>query len=181
MVNLLKNVGKGILYILGSPFFVLVMTLAAILGIFIIIITFIKSIILFFTGRSLDDELPEDKRAREIKQGIRPEPQPVPARPQPVIQEQPTVTVTPTVAPKEEPKVTREVVRPVEEEEIEEEEPEPVEEPEEEEEVINPAPKEINGTYVPHTSKGRFVKEEDEDIDDDSGVTITFGDDDDDK
>ena len=30
---------------------------------------FFKSIILFFTGRSLDDALPEDKKAKEIKEG----------------------------------------------------------------------------------------------------------------
>lgn len=69
MVSIFKGVGKGLLYIVGLPFFLLVLSLAAIYGVFLLIYTFIKSIFLFFTGRSLNDELPEDTKAREIKEG----------------------------------------------------------------------------------------------------------------
>ena len=69
MMSVLKTVGKGILYILGLPFFLLILAGAGIAGIFVLIFMFFKSIILFFTGRSLDDELPEDKKARLIKEG----------------------------------------------------------------------------------------------------------------
>ena len=69
MMSLLKNVGKGVLYILVLPLFLLVLFLTAIYGIFLIVFMFFKSIVLFFTGRSLDDELPEDRLARDIKEG----------------------------------------------------------------------------------------------------------------
>ena len=68
MMSVLKNVGKGILYIIGLPFFLLILVLTGVAGIFVLIFMFFKSIILFFTGRSLDDELPEDKKARLIKE-----------------------------------------------------------------------------------------------------------------
>lgn len=69
MMSVLKNVGKGILYIIGLPFFLLILILTGVAGIFVLIFMFFKSIILFFTGRSLDDELPEDRKARLIKEG----------------------------------------------------------------------------------------------------------------
>ncbi len=68
MMSVLKNVGKGILYIIGLPFFLLILVLTGVAGIFVLIFMFFKSLILFFTGRSLDDELPEDKKARLIKE-----------------------------------------------------------------------------------------------------------------
>ena len=69
MMSVLKSVGRGILYIIGLPFFLIILVGAGILGIFILIFMFFKSIVLFFTGRSLNDELPEDRKAREIKEG----------------------------------------------------------------------------------------------------------------
>ena len=68
MMSVLKTVGKGILYILGLPFFLLALVGMGIVGIFGLIFMFFKSIILFFTGRSLDDALPEDKLAKQIKE-----------------------------------------------------------------------------------------------------------------
>ncbi|MCB9497917.1 MAG: hypothetical protein H6688_00495 [Erysipelotrichaceae bacterium] len=66
MEGLFKSFGKGLLYIFVLPFFLLVMAGYALVGLIAFIFLFFKSIILFFCGRSLDIELPEDKKAKEI-------------------------------------------------------------------------------------------------------------------
>ena len=71
MMAVLKTVGKGILYIIGLPFFLLALALGGVYGAILCILMFIKSIFLFFTGRSLNDELPEDRWVREMKEGRR--------------------------------------------------------------------------------------------------------------
>lgn len=68
-MNLLKTVGKGLLYIIALPFFLIVLALGAIFGIFLLIYMFFKSVILFFTGRSLNDDLPEDRMVKELRGG----------------------------------------------------------------------------------------------------------------
>ena len=98
MMGLLKNVGKGILYIIGLPFFLIVLTGTAVFGLLIIVFMFIKSILLFFTGRSLNDELPEDRKAREIKEG---KPQGVVVESQPYVA--PTQPVNPYPQPQPQP------------------------------------------------------------------------------
>ena len=65
MVNFLKNFGKGILYILVLPFLVVALAIYAVVGIFVFIFLAIKGLFLFFTGRSLYDDLPEDKEAKK--------------------------------------------------------------------------------------------------------------------
>lgn len=72
MESLFKSVGKGLLYLLVLPFFLLVITGYAVAGLLVFIYLFFKSIILFFSGRSLNIELPEDKRAKEIIQNAIP-------------------------------------------------------------------------------------------------------------
>ena len=64
MVSLLKMFGKGILYVLGFPFFIVALLLFGIVGIFLFIFQLIKSIIYFFTGQKFFPELPEDKELR---------------------------------------------------------------------------------------------------------------------
>ena len=64
MVNLLKTFGKGILYIIGFPFFVVALLIFGVIGIFLFIFHLIKSIIYFFTGQKFFPELPEDKQLR---------------------------------------------------------------------------------------------------------------------
>ena len=200
MLGLLKTVGKGLLYIIGLPFFLLVLAIYAVFGLFLLIFMFIKSIIFFFTGRSLDDELPEDIEARHIKEGPRPSAtQAEPVQEQPVPQSnQPEDTNTyqvgiesaifgPYVVPNSSPVI--------EEQEPKEELEQGVEEPvfetpvynnpsmepisqatiEEEEKPIKHTQENI-GQYVPHTDNSRFINEEEEE--EESGVTITFGDDD---
>ena len=64
MVNLLKTFGKGILYIIGFPFFVVALLIFGVIGIFLFIFHLFKSIIFFFTGQKFFPELPEDKELR---------------------------------------------------------------------------------------------------------------------
>ena len=68
MLGLFKKIGKILLYIIEVPIFIVALALFAVVGLIGIIILFIKSIVLFFTGRSLYDDLPEDKKAKEIIQ-----------------------------------------------------------------------------------------------------------------
>ena len=69
MVSLLKTFGKGILYVLGLPFFILALLIFGVIGIFAFLFQFFRSIIYFFTGQKFFPELPEDKELRLLKQG----------------------------------------------------------------------------------------------------------------
>ena len=64
MVNLLKTFGKGILYIIGFPFFIVALVIFGVIGIFLFVFHLFKSIIYFFTGQKFFPELPEDKELR---------------------------------------------------------------------------------------------------------------------
>ena len=68
MISLLKMFGKGILYVIGFPFFVAVLLLFGVIGIFLFLFQLIKSIFYFFTGRKFFPELPEDKELRLLKE-----------------------------------------------------------------------------------------------------------------
>lgn len=68
MVSLLKTFGRGILYVLGLPFFILALLLFAVIGLFAFLFQAIKSIIFFFTGQRFFPELPEDKELRLLKE-----------------------------------------------------------------------------------------------------------------
>lgn len=80
MVNLLKTFGKGILYIIGFPFFIVALLIFGVIGIFLFIFELFKSIIYFFTGQKFFPELPEDKELRLKLEA---------ANPQPVINQEP--------------------------------------------------------------------------------------------
>ena len=74
MVSLLKTFGKGILYVLGLPFFILALLLFGVVGIFTFLFLFFRSIIYFFTGQKFFPELAEDKQLRLLKEGgVQPE------------------------------------------------------------------------------------------------------------
>ena len=66
MAEFFKKFGKGILYIFVLPFLLLVLALYGLYSIGGFIFLFIKSIILFFRGRSLHEDLPEDIKAKAI-------------------------------------------------------------------------------------------------------------------
>ena len=68
MIGLLKMFGKGILYVIGFPFFVLALLLFGVVGIFLFVFQLVKSIFYFFTGRKFFPELPEDKELRLLKE-----------------------------------------------------------------------------------------------------------------
>lgn len=72
MESIFKSVGKGLLYLLVLPLFLLVISCYAIVGLIMFVYLFFKSIILFFSGRSLDIELSEDKKAKQIIQNAIP-------------------------------------------------------------------------------------------------------------
>ena len=197
MMALLKNVGKGILYIIGLPFFLIVLVGTAVFGLFLLIFMFFKSIILFFTGRSLDDDLPEDIKVKKIKSGrsdSAPVSNTVVNEEEPMVQPYVSHTTGPSTieeavfghptyeAPVEEPQEEVQIEEtPVQEEPVIETPEQPsIDEPVSSIEIENPAQNttEIDiGQYVPHTSGDRFIDEEEEE--EDSGVTITYGDDDD--
>lgn len=64
MIGLLKAFGKGILYVIGAPFFVAALILFGAIGLLAFIFQLFKSIIFFFTGQKFFPELPEDKELR---------------------------------------------------------------------------------------------------------------------
>lgn len=64
MIKLLKTFGRGILYVIGFPFFVVTLLIFAVIGVFLFLYQIVKSIIDFFTGRKFFPELPEDRELR---------------------------------------------------------------------------------------------------------------------
>ena len=66
MSNFFKNLGKGVLYVFLFPFIIAGIALAGVIGIFIFIYQLIKTIILFFTGRTVFSPLEEDIKAQAI-------------------------------------------------------------------------------------------------------------------
>ena len=130
MVNLLKSFGKGILYVIGLPFFLLALLLYGIYGIFLFLFMLFKGIILFFTGRSLFEDLPEDRKAKEI---LHPTPK-VEEKPQ--ILEQPAPTKVEEKTPQKELEI---IPTP-----IIEKEPEPINIPEDDDDLdIEPEPEPV--------------------------------------
>ena len=67
MKNLLKSFGKGLLYLIAFPGILVVLALLAVVGLVIFIILGIKGAILFFQGKSLFNDLPEDVEGRRLK------------------------------------------------------------------------------------------------------------------
>ena len=65
MVNFLKSFGKGLLYLLVLPAIIVGVAIYGVVGIFIFIYLAFKGLILFFKGKSLFDDLPEDIEAKK--------------------------------------------------------------------------------------------------------------------
>ena len=66
MVSFFKNFGKGVLYVLVLPALLAGLAIYAVVALFVFIYLAIKGLILFFTGRSLYEDLPEDIEAKRI-------------------------------------------------------------------------------------------------------------------
>ena len=84
MINFFKNFGKGILYVLVLPLIIVALAIYGVVALFIFIFLAFKALILFFTGRSLYEDLPEDKEAKK-RLGIKDE-----KEEKPVVQQAPT-------------------------------------------------------------------------------------------
>lgn len=65
MINFLKSFAKGILYLLVLPAIIVALAIYAVVALVMFIYLAIKGIVLFFTGRSLYDDLPEDIEAKK--------------------------------------------------------------------------------------------------------------------
>ena len=66
MLGLIKTFGKGILYVITFPLVLIVLAFYGICGLFAFLFLSIKSVILFFQGKTIYSELEEDKKANEI-------------------------------------------------------------------------------------------------------------------
>ena len=73
MGNFFKNLGKGVLYFFAFPGLLIAICIYAVVGLFFFIFQFFKLIVLFFSGRSLFSDLPEDI---ELKAKLTPDPAP---------------------------------------------------------------------------------------------------------
>ena len=65
MINLFKNFGKGIIYVLVLPILLVGLAIYGVAAFFVFIYLAIKGLVLFFTGRSLYEDLPEDIEAKK--------------------------------------------------------------------------------------------------------------------
>lgn len=66
MGGIFKKFLYGLLYIVTLPLLILFLAIYAVIGIVMFIAIGIKAIVMYFTGRNIFGELPEDIRAREI-------------------------------------------------------------------------------------------------------------------
>ena len=66
MASIFKNIGKGVGYFFAFPFLLVAIAVYAVFGLVVFFIQFIKLIVLFFTGRTLFSDLPEDIKVKAI-------------------------------------------------------------------------------------------------------------------
>lgn len=64
MLEFLKRCGLGVLYVIAAPFALALLALFAVFGLLTFCFMLVKSLILFFSGRSVFDDLPEDIEAK---------------------------------------------------------------------------------------------------------------------
>lgn len=68
MIKLLKTFLKGLLYVIGLPFFLIILVIFAAFGMLFFLFQIIKSVFYFFTGQTFFPELPEDRELRLLNQ-----------------------------------------------------------------------------------------------------------------
>ena len=66
-MGIIKSIGKGIGYFFLFPLLIVAITLWAIVGFFVFLYQLFKSIWLFFSGRNLFSDLPEDEEVKKLK------------------------------------------------------------------------------------------------------------------
>ena len=69
MAALLKSFLRGLMYLFVLPILLVVLSVYSIVGVIIFIYITIKGAFLYFTGRNIFGDLPEDVRARNILNG----------------------------------------------------------------------------------------------------------------
>lgn len=75
MVSFLKSVAKGLLYVLVFPLGLIAIALYSVFGLFVFVFQCFRLIYLFFTGRSLQSDLPEDIEVKRIQEANKPKEQ----------------------------------------------------------------------------------------------------------
>lgn len=182
MLNLFKNFGKGILYVLVLPILLVGLAIYGVAALFVFIFLAFKGLILFFTGRSLYEDLPEDIEAKKriaAANGATLETQREVSGEQPVeqqtLKQENTIDNDPFYIPtymKEEVKV-EEQPKPVEEKL---QENKPVERPILEEQQVNEETPKEEQIITKSSQNSAFseISSEDEDDSDDSGIKIDF-------
>ncbi len=171
MLTFFKNFGKGILYVLVLPFLLVGLAIYGVVAIFIFLFLAVKGLILFFTGRSLYEDLPEDKEAKRriaMQNGEVFEEKPVTDN---IAHEEPQVSNDIDNDPTYVPEYLKTEILPndkVEETSPEAEEEAPIEQVKEPEKIVENTPKNTQNTTI------LDINEEDDDDSDDSGVTIHF-------
>lgn len=73
MMSFFKSFGKGIIYLLTLPVVLIVLAFYAVMGIFIFLFLMIKSCVLFFMGKTIFNDFPEDVKVKEILSPKKPE------------------------------------------------------------------------------------------------------------
>ncbi len=66
-MGIIKSIGKGIGYFFLFPLLIIAITIWAIVGFFVFLYQLFKSIFLYFSGRNLFSDLPEDEEVKKIK------------------------------------------------------------------------------------------------------------------
>lgn len=66
MTNIFKSIGKGFLYVLLFPIIIIGVVLYGVFGLIVFLFQFIKSIIYYFKGKSIDKNFKEDLQAEAI-------------------------------------------------------------------------------------------------------------------
>lgn len=204
MVELLKAFGRGILYVILFPFFVLGLVLFAVIGLFAFVFHLLKCVIYFFTGQKFFPELPEDRELRLKREAAEAAANPVRPDPEPTYQPNPEPQPKAVVKEQyvandfvEETKEEIEMTQPSIEAAVFQQEPEEEETPietlgedslfgfldEEKEEKKEPTP-EVVETKVEepeeeeleeYRPKGSsFISQDDDDDNDDNGLHIGF-------
>ena len=198
MISLLKTFGKGLLYVIGAPFFIAALILFGVIGLGAFIFQIIKSIIYFFTGQKFFPELPEDKKLRLMKEAANQAHAPVEQNNgesiiSPIYEEDPNPIPSPVYIQRTEEEPVRTIEDVAFEKDtslkdlIEEEEEEILPQPKQEEKVeeehtvleTNKEPEvqeeeyEELETYIPRSSTYSDA-DDDEDNDTDSGVDINY-------
>lgn len=66
LTKFIKTIGKGVMYIFLCPLLLFIIAVFSVVGLFIFIFLCFKSIFLFFYGKTIFSDLPEDVEARGI-------------------------------------------------------------------------------------------------------------------